>query len=79
MPSAAAPDPDAPAVAPRAADPRPARAASARIDRAGTARRVGRALLGLAVATALAATFALYLRPGLSLDIGQLMAFCGLR
>ena len=25
------------------------------------------------------ATFALYLRPGLTLDLGQLMAFCGLR
>jgi hypothetical protein len=34
------------------------------------------AIGGVAV---LGATFALYLRPGLTLDLGQLMAFCGLR
>ncbi len=42
-------------------------------------KRLRGALVGLAVALALAATFALYLRPGLTLDLGQLMAFCGLR
>ncbi len=44
--------------------------------RAGRFRRV---LGALAAAGVLAATFALYLRPGLTLDIGQLMAFCGIR
>lgn len=47
----------------------------------GRARAGGlrRALGVLAAAGVLAATFVLYLRPGLTLDLGQLMAFCGIR
>jgi hypothetical protein len=47
--------------------------------RAGRPARLRGALAALAVGGVLAATFALYLRPGLMLDLGQLMAFCGFR
>lgn len=36
-----------------------------------------RVIVPTLVAIALAATFALYLRPGLTLSLNQLMAFCG--
>jgi hypothetical protein len=42
-------------------------------------RRLRRVLAVLAGAAVLAVTFALYLSPDLTLDLGQLMAFCGLR
>jgi len=56
-------------------------APSARADADPEARpkRTRRALAALATAAVLAATFVLNLRPGLTLDLGQLMAFCGLR
>jgi hypothetical protein len=37
------------------------------------------ALAAIGTLAVLGATFALYLRPGLTLDLGQLMAFCGFR
>ena len=58
-----------------AAAPQPA-ATAPRGSRRGGLRR---ALAAAAVAVALGATFALYLRPDLTLDLGQLMAFCGVR
>jgi hypothetical protein len=58
-----------------------AAAPSARVDADPGSRpkRALRVLGSLAIAAVLAATFMLYLRPGLTLDLGQLMAFCGLR
>lgn len=42
-------------------------------------RRLRAALAAIGTVAVLGATFALYLRPGLTLDLGQLMAFCGFR
>ena len=67
MPTAATPlrDPPVPATASASGAARP--------------RRLGAALAAIGVVAVLGAIFALYLRPGLTRDLGQLMAFCGFR
>ena len=71
-----------PPAATAAAGPAGPAAVSADVSAGVSARRsrVGPRLLGaLAAAVVLAATFALYLRPGLTLDLGAFLAFCGVR
>jgi hypothetical protein len=54
-------------------------APSAASERPGVGARLRAAVAVGVLAIALGATFSLYGRPGLILDLGQLMAFCGLR
>ena len=61
--------------APRAPGSGGAREGAPRVRRGRLAAWAGAAL----AAVLLAATFALYLRPGLMLDVGQLLALCGFR
>jgi hypothetical protein len=57
----------------------PLRTLSASASGAARPRRLRAALAAIGAVAVLGATFALYLRPGLTLDLGQLMAFCGFR